>query len=156
MSRPGYIQLRQTPEIEHQIATVCGRLGLDPATHSSKTKALRFALQMAALELTGKERTMRIETGFHGLDLLGEEPEDVDVAASAAGYAELLEAAIRQEFPEAEVVVRYDLDATGVLPYNLKTRIDDVDESSADQFVVSAIQQIHADVYEEWDWVVEY
>ena len=51
MPRPGYIQLRETPENLGHIAAICKRLGLDPADWGSKPKAINFALRVVALGL---------------------------------------------------------------------------------------------------------
>jgi len=98
---------------------------------------------------------MLIETGFHGADLFNE--DGYNVAESAALYAKLLKEAIEQEFDGAEVVVNYDTDAGGVLPYNLRTRIDGIGASEADawaMFDLMVIDDLHAKVFQEFEWVV--
>ena len=99
---------------------------------------------------------MRIETGFHGADLFT--GDGYDVAESAALYAKLLKEEIEKEFPGAEVVVNYDLDAGGALPYALQTRIDDMGAAQADEATMidlTVIQDIETRVYQEFQWAVE-
>ena len=99
---------------------------------------------------------MKIETGFHGADLFTEEGHDV--AESAALYAKLLKEEIEKEFPGAEVTVNYDLDAGGVLPYALQTRINDIGAAAADEKTMidlMVIQDIEAKVFQEFSWAVE-
>lgn len=118
--------------------------------------ATRAGLALLENQLIRKGKTMLIETGFHGADLfIGDGFENVDQVASAELYAKLLEKALQDAFPGVEVVVSYDMDASGVLPYNLCTRIDDMYDDLADPFDTSLIAQCHADVYETFDWVVE-
>lgn len=98
---------------------------------------------------------MLIETGFHGADLFNE--DGYNVAESAALYADMLKAELKREFPGAEVVVSYDTDAGGVLPYNLQTRIDGIGASEADEATMidlMVIDDLHAKVYQEFEWMV--
>ena len=65
MPRPGYHTIRLTDENEAHIRAICVRLGLDPDARGAKTKAINFALQIAALGLV-KGRWLVYETGWAG------------------------------------------------------------------------------------------
>ena len=98
------------------------------------------------------EATMEIIYGFHGLDLFNgcDDEESYDIPASAQKYADLVQQKLEAEFPDAEVIVRYDLDATGELPFDLQAQVD----GWTDDDQVLIIDQVAADVYEEYRWVV--
>ena len=101
---------------------------------------------------------MKIEYGFHGADLFPEDDFDYNVPKSAALYADLVQQALKREYPDAEIVVTYDLDATGVLPYNLRTFVDDETAEYATGETLEDIERVDklaSDVYYDFEWVVK-
>ena len=101
---------------------------------------------------------MKIEYGFHGADLFPEDDFDYNVPKSAALYADLVQQALKREYPDAEIVVTYDLDAGGVLGYDLQTRVDGLGAESANSQEIETlmdIDEIASDVYFDWEWLVK-
>ena len=101
---------------------------------------------------------MKIEYGFHGADLFPEDDFDYNVPKSAALYADLVQQALKREYPDAEIVVTYDLDAGGVLGYGLQTRVDGLGAESANSQEIETlmdIDEIASDVYFDWEWLVK-
>jgi hypothetical protein len=90
---------------------------------------------------------MKITTGFLTGNLTAD--SSVDLNASAAEYARQLTAAIQSAFPDAEVSVDYQ-DASGELPYPLKTQVD----GDTDALDCAAVDQIAGDLFESGSfWV---
>ena len=101
---------------------------------------------------------MKIEYGFHAQDLFVDDDYGYNVPKSAALYADLVEKALVEQYPDAEVTVKYDLDATGVLPLSLKTFVDDVNAEYAGREEMEHIEwvdKIASDVYYDFEWVVK-
>jgi len=96
----------------------------------------------------------RVRCGFHGLDLVtgwdGADLQDVDLAASARQYANLVLKRLTEQYPGAEIAVPYDLDASGALPRNFMPAVND----QIDHPEVPFVEQIAADVYEGYAWIV--
>lgn len=100
----------------------------------------------------------KITTGFLNGNLFdGMEVEGVDEEASAARYAELLEADIRADYPGAEVKVRRQ-DGVGSEPYPHETRVFDPGD---DEMGRSRVEEQHVDniaghLWENFDrWIIE-
>ena len=105
---------------------------------------------------------MHITTGFYSADLFsGWEEDDIkiyDEAASAEKYADLCEAAIREDYPEATIEVPYQSGATGELSYNLQTRVDNVSAAGANDnrmADIAAVDDIVSKVYADYEWCVK-
>lgn len=104
---------------------------------------------------------MHITTGFYTADLFhGWESSDIELyneADSAERYADLVKAAIQREYPEANVEVRYQFGATGCLPSNLQTRVNDVDVAGSGEDALDAerVDDIGGRVYAEFEWCVK-
>ena len=95
---------------------------------------------------------MHIRYGFHGADLIGphEEESHYDIPASAERYADQVKARLQAVYPDAEIEVPYDLNASGVMPYLLQTMIDD----QADHEDVGIVEHFAGLVYEDYEWCV--
>lgn len=95
---------------------------------------------------------MHIRYGFHGADLIGphEDESHYDIPASAKRYADQVKARLQALYPDAEIEVSYDLDATGALPYSLQTRIDD--QTGHEEG--GTVEHIAGLVYEDYEWCV--
>lgn len=104
---------------------------------------------------------MHITTGFYSADLFhGWEDSDIelyDEADSAEKYASLIEAAIKADYPEAEIEVLYQSGATGELPHALQTRVNDIDVAGSGNEALDAerIDDIVGKIYAEYEWCVK-
>lgn len=99
-----------------------------------------------------------INYGFHGADLFAgwDNPEKYDIPASAAKYAEIIQARLQQEYPSATITTPYDLDAGGVLPAPLQCSITDgTGFDDTDHADIPAIEHLASLIYQEYEWVVE-
>ena len=103
---------------------------------------------------------MSNKTVFFGImagDLFGDvdpEAEGYDAEASLYKYAELCEQAIKAEFAKHGEVVEVSWNsqnASGVIPWGLKTRVD----GETDHEDVEFVDNITGRVWQEWEWVVE-
>jgi hypothetical protein len=98
---------------------------------------------------------LTVQTGFLAGNLFdgwaSDDLADIDQAASAARYAELLGERLGDAFPKAAVNVEYQ-DGVGALPFSCRTEATTTDEDDAwrDQEDAEArIDQIAADLYQE-------
>lgn len=105
---------------------------------------------------------MHISTGFYSADLFyGWDSSDIelyDEAESADLYAALCKAAIKEDYPKARVEVLYQSGATGSLPYNLQTQIDNISVTGADSdqiIAIAAVDDIVGKVYADYNWCVK-
>jgi hypothetical protein len=96
----------------------------------------------------------KITTGFHAADL---STEPIDEANSAKNYARLLEKALVQRFPKTPIHIDWDENTSGVLPFDLQTRIYYADGmvEGPDSDMAQTIDEIASQVYQGFDWVVE-
>jgi len=116
--------------LNEQAGQVSGPLGeaLDTIA-ASLWRAMQFqaeANQNDEEDMMDEEITS-IRYGFHAADLLGDFPgvEEYDVEANAAAYANAVQLKLQAEYPGAQVEVVYDLHASGVLGYGLRTEVND-------------------------------
>jgi hypothetical protein len=84
---------------------------------------------------------LQISTGFHGAELR-------DIGIDPAKYAARLKEEILKLFPEAEVQVPYDENASGVLPWRLKTHALISDSDLSGDEIVRQEEQAEATVKE--------
>ena len=99
---------------------------------------------------------MRIRTGYLNGNLTcewsAEDTAQYDEAASWARYGELLEEALRKEFPDAEITVQSQ-DGVGSMPRPLNTAV--YDDSGEYDALAAEVDDIAARVYEAFDWLVK-
>lgn len=104
---------------------------------------------------------MKITTGFYTADLFdgwaSYAIEFYDEANSAEKYANLCKAAIKKDYPEAQVEVLYQSGATGDLPYDLKTRVNGIDVAGSGDAALDAerVDDIVSNVYAQYEWCVK-
>lgn len=99
---------------------------------------------------------MNIRTGYLNGNLTcewsAEDTAQYDEAASWARYGELLEEALRKEFPDAEITVQSQ-DGVGSMPRPLNTAV--YDDSGEYDALAAEVDDIAARVYEAFDWLVK-
>jgi len=95
-----------------------------------------------------------VRAGFLSGNLVAGYDGEVDEEAAATAYAALLRAALHQQYPDAEVKVDYQLNATGCLPATLQPLVafsnDDprYDDPSQEDGECEAIKQLCEDVWQ--------
>lgn len=97
-----------------------------------------------------------IKTGFLTDNLFAEDDPTVNQMASVNKYAAMIEAAIKAEYPGAEVEVEYQI-AGGVLPYPLRTQVHfangDIEDDPTNEHV-NWIDDTAAKIWQDWQWIV--
>lgn len=99
--------------------------------------------------------TATVVYGFHMSDLhdwiTAGDMDDVNVEASSTAYVAALETALAEAFPGADVDVRYDLNAVGSLPSNLKPRYSTAEGDEEDRVsdILAVVESVDADI-ESW------
>jgi len=100
----------------------------------------------------------QIGTGFLEGNLFGGHEEGIDEAASAARYAELLTAALREAYPGADITVPRE-GGSGVEGFGLRTYAyspqNGDERDPREELIEVAIDDIVAAVYEGFEWVVD-
>lgn len=108
----------------------------------------------------------RIRTGFLGGDLFGDmlhEERPVDERESIRRYARMVQDALEQEFPGADIDVNYEMEGTGATPATLETVVTDpenIDHRPGDYAhhegtrIAERVDEIAGEIWESWDWVV--
>lgn len=98
------------------------------------------------------EAEMTVKSVFFGImvgDLFADDDETVDVDASVRQYAEHVEAALKARY--GDIAVEWDSqNATGVVPYGLKTRVN----GETDHPEVEAVNILIGEVWQGWEWAV--
>lgn len=97
-----------------------------------------------------------IRYGFLADDLL-DDWGSYDYDASVAAYANTVETALREAYPEAGVEVDWQEGISGAMPASLQTAVED-DEGGyldTDHPEIPWIEDIAAQVYESFEWLVE-
>jgi len=98
---------------------------------------------------------MKIITGFLTGNLLND-TTNIDIDASAKRYAELLHDAIASEFPQADIIIRWQ-SGEGSIPYDLQTAIyfsPDCCYDDAVENITEHVNWIADKVWQSFEWII--
>ena len=104
----------------------------------------------------------KINYGFLSDDLVFSDDGlwGLDKQASCEKYQDLCMEALTAAYPNVEITIDYQMDASGCKPYPLQTRVEFSDGGANDEETdmtgdVDNVEQICANVYETYEWAVE-
>lgn len=125
---------------------------------TGNTAAFAVMVERFHAQMNDGNTVNAIRYGFHAADLFegwqDDDPEKYDERASAAKYAEQVEAKLCETYPGVGIAVDYDFGASGVLPESLKPAVDTIGMWETDHDEIGTIEHIAGEVYQSFEWCV--